>query len=348
MASHTRNSLRCATPVKRGGASYVDGMPRNASTLIELLVVTMIVGITIALLLPAIQATRESARRLSCAANLHQLGLACQNYHLLHQTLPIGSWGRWDLSAEVPFPKIEDRGSVLVFLLPFLGEEILYDAFDFTHTVISHQHIGNSQLRIGDHQIPNYICPSDELASRPGAGPAMSNYVGSAGPKFVSPEGNPYIPCLCTHPYNAHYIPRRSHPAPGPFLRVHSQAQYPPICYREITDGLANTILLGEINSHCSAAARAGWANAAHGSGIFSTVIPINWDSCGERERYAKSDGCRTDCNGNTALGFKSSHPGGAYFSFADGSAQFLTENTNHQIYQYLGAIQDGQVATAR
>ena len=63
---------------------------RRAFTLIELLVVIAIIVVLIALLLPAVQAAREAARRIQCVNNVKQLGLAIQNYHDVHNSLPPG------------------------------------------------------------------------------------------------------------------------------------------------------------------------------------------------------------------------------------------------------------------
>ena len=88
---------------------------RNAFTLVEVLVVITIIGILIALLLPAVQAAREAARHLQCSNNLKQLGLALQSYHLTHRQFPLGTVNSNRLLYGTP------RSTFMVMLYPYLG-----------------------------------------------------------------------------------------------------------------------------------------------------------------------------------------------------------------------------------
>src|SRR5215207_233463 len=94
-------------------------------TLVELLVVIAIIGTLVALLLPAIQAARESARRSSCLNHLKQLGAAIANHESAKKRFPTGAiWDRWG-----PETKRRRHGLILVRLLPYVEEQATYDAF---------------------------------------------------------------------------------------------------------------------------------------------------------------------------------------------------------------------------
>lgn len=104
---------------------------RQGFTIVELLVVIGIIGLLIALLLPAVQAAREAARRAQCSSHLKQIGLALHNYHDSHRCFPpffISRAGNPSRIADV------DKGANwLVFLLPYVEQRQLYDQWDFQY-----------------------------------------------------------------------------------------------------------------------------------------------------------------------------------------------------------------------
>ena len=97
---------------------------RRGFTLIEMLVVFAIIGILIALLVPAVQKVRESANRIRCQNNLHQLGVAVHNYHGVMHKFPQGS------NNKKPLPLTAPRTTYLLELYPYLEQGTTYDRFD--------------------------------------------------------------------------------------------------------------------------------------------------------------------------------------------------------------------------
>ena len=301
---------------------------RRAFTLIELLIVIGIIAILFSVMLPAVQAAREAARKVSCKNNLKQIGLAINIFEVVHKEYPRGA--RWPRHG--PHKKRKKGGSLLVFLLPNLEQQALYDSFDFTQKSIDDQVFPGTNTLIGSTVLSTYLCPSDDHLGTLN-GRALHNYAASRGPTEV--WNNPR--CPCSHKWQA--ISR----APiddvklfaGPFTRIGATA-----AVRKIQDGTSNTIFVGEVRPTCSVHARAGWAKTNNGNGYCTTLIPINHDTCNE----LAPDACNRPCNWNTEVGFKSSHPGGAQFLFGDGSVHFLDEGIDHQLYQNLGDKADRNV----
>ena len=105
-------------------------LPRVGFTLVELLVVIAIIGILVALLLPAVQAARDAGRRAHCSNNLKQIGIALHLYHDAYKTFPAGAY--YDGPS---YPETKFLGTVAHRLLPYLDQQDIFDAYDFTRTV---------------------------------------------------------------------------------------------------------------------------------------------------------------------------------------------------------------------
>lgn len=135
---------------------------RSGFTLIELLVVVFIIGILAALLLPAVQSSREAARRAACSGNLRQLGLALHGYDAAHGCLPRGSNGR--------------NYSLHCMLLPFIEQEALYGACNFSVPHPDAQGLPWENTTVLSSIPSAFICPSQ--GSRD---PTGTNYAGNRG-----------------------------------------------------------------------------------------------------------------------------------------------------------------------
>lgn len=310
-------------------------------TLVELLVVITIIGILISLLLPAVQAAREAARRTQCCNNLKQLGLAVLNYENAHQILPPGTFYFGNTAA------CPSKGSIFVHLLPFVEQQAMYDAYDFKQTNITGQKFAGTNKEIRSSVISCYVCPSD---SHPptfevpaddgwwigdGRTVGLHNYSASAGPNTVANNSS----CSCSLDFSSfalgvYYTPGKT-AGPFNFLNV-------CVALSAIRDGLSNTIFVGEILPLSSQNCQRGWEDSCNASGFTSTIIPINFDTS---TRESGGDNCHRYCNWDTEHGFKSAHSGGVNFAFGDGSVHRIPQSIDHQTYQYLGGKADGHAA---
>ena len=341
-------------------------------TLVELLVVITIIGILIALLLPAVQAAREAARRMQCINNLKQIGLAVHNYAAQCGVLPPGAiltgnisggylksgTSNYDEFAEATSTAANMHGtSWMLRILPYMELQSLYDGWDFKHGVLSNQAVAATDIGA-------FYCPTRRSAVRPEDQTAMfphwNGWGSSAG---WTRGGNDYGGCIGAQ--NAFSNPTTGSPK-ALFCGVTYMYQYPAqvgifvpgssTSFSDITDGLSNTILAGEVPRHQwtgsipagqSATYWApdhtntdGWAVAGPNT-LFETGIYNPTAGKWYNNDVGQLGGFNTYYDESAG----SDHVGGANFAMADGSVSFLNENINSSVYMRLGAKADGEVA---
>ncbi|MGE0755812.1 MAG: DUF1559 domain-containing protein [Pirellulaceae bacterium] len=355
---------------------------RRAFTLVELLVVIAIIGILVSLLLPAVQAAREAARRMQCGNSLHNLALAMHNYHDVHKRFPF--------KAVCPGVDVPGSGSACganvrgnwgttwaIALLPFIEQAPLFDKW-------------NSSLSVGDPTAPNQRivtgtplplmkCPSDlkaaMLVDPNGAlgtfdkgnyglnlGGGSSNENGNSGNR-AGPED---VPGWTTAAYG-----RPSRNRGFSHHRDGAARQLPTtIGIEDILDGSSNTVMLAELLKRNSLEdCRGAWGkcNCASVSaytrgnpqvdgenGIATPNVPAvgiyvdgpphcdNSGTVGDPQ-LACADAGGDGLGGNA---MRSRHPGGVQAAFADGRVAFLSSTINKRTYRAIMTIQGGEAAS--
>jgi prepilin-type N-terminal cleavage/methylation domain-containing protein len=159
---------------------------RVGFTLVELLVVIAIIGILIALLLPAVQAARESGRRASCSNNVRQFALACQVYHDNLGHLPSGSHQAFVQGAKPGTSKTRNTDlSIHAQLVPYMEKVALSENIDY---YADHDDPSNAAAYVT--QVNFFRCPSDSADMVPTAAGGCNNYYGNAGVQILF-SGNP-------------------------------------------------------------------------------------------------------------------------------------------------------------
>ncbi len=326
---------------------------RRAFTLIELLVVIAIIAVLVGLLLPAVQKVREAAARMQCSNNLKQLGLACHNYVDTYQVLPCQGQSdktAYNLGGGYGGRNSIDKGSIFVPLLPFFEQGALFSGINFNLTTGTN-HAVDSQIVSGNtvrsYKLSILTCPSDNY-NPVNAGWWGANYAPSMGAQYMDSAGACPAYDQSTFSVAGHYAPYGEDSTgsliSGPFSYLNWAAKF-----SDVTDGLSNTIFIGEIRPLCGSEEwtifPADWANST--PFYYATTAPINYQTCpgeGPGNNGTPSRNCNSYNSYNTSQGFKSRHTGGANFVFGDGSVHFVADSIDLVTYHKLGDRRDGQV----
>jgi prepilin-type N-terminal cleavage/methylation domain-containing protein len=156
---------------------------RRAFTLVELLVVIAIIGVLVALLLPAVQAARESSRRMSCSNRLKQLGLALHMHHDAKGVLPPGTTGGGGLGTDLGKPQGPMEATWVAYTYPYLEQSGLNALVDWTRLTADFYNGGG--VKITALKVPLFLCPSD---SKPDPNQSTSGLVFGRG-NYVANNG---------------------------------------------------------------------------------------------------------------------------------------------------------------
>ena len=274
---------------------------RAGFTLVELLVVIAIIGVLVALLLPAVQAARESARRMSCSSNLRQVGLAMHNYHDQNQAFPIG------VSNDIPGAGNGSDGNWTwpARILPFIEQSALYNQLGVG--------TGNAPLPTANTPlaqalmmpIPIYMCPSD-----PGDPKQFNRFL----------QGYPKL----NYPATKAMVMWRDFDSDAGYRNRSTRLV-------DVTDGTTNTFLCGEravarLNNFISMGAI--WSNQRGSNNSYTFDANPPNQSYPLSALSATGTCCVTGNDPNNIRGSATSmHPNGLQFVMVDGSVRFVSNN---------------------
>lgn len=317
-------------------------------TLVELLVVVAVIGTLIALLLPAVQSARESARRTTCGSNIRQLGVALLHFHDHHSRFPAG-WLRKPVASGTDSEDEQPGWGWASKLLPQMEEEVVYDTIAFDKPVFDPNEPSQHE-DVRARVIPLFLCPSDvtgptETGKRFLIGQDDGMHEGDGddhgdehghddhGHGYHPVDGGD-MPSLVAASLIAksnyvgmyggdHDIDEKPAQGDGIFFQNSKTA------IKHIVDGTSKTILLGERGSRMGCSVWIGVIEGAEAKR--SRVLGTGDHAPNSSDHFGD---------------FSSGHAGGANFVYADASVRFLTESLDEAVFKALCSRAGGEAVS--
>lgn len=297
-------------------------------TLVELLVVIAIIGVLIALLLPAVQAARESGRRMQCQSQLKQLALSLHNYHATHNTFPMGlDRHYWTFHVRL-LPYWEQTALALQAKGEHARMPVGGNCFTVSRNVTMAGNALTGRQSVASTPLSFLVCPTD-----PRGGEICRDDVSDCGPMAT----DSYFGVMGTRPYINRVPVNDGVLYMGGVVRA-----------RDIRDGQAQTLALGERPLVGNGVA--GWWGCGSGydpdiklrdSGNGDTLLSTLYRPF----QKGRNDGdAYTDAS---TFHFWSFHPGGSGFAFADASVRFISYDIDPSLLGRLSTRAAGDVASS-
>jgi prepilin-type N-terminal cleavage/methylation domain-containing protein/prepilin-type processing-associated H-X9-DG protein len=321
-------------------------------TLVELLVVIAIIGTLVGLLLPAVQAARETARRLQCTNNLKQLALGIHNFHDANKKFPLAFKATDAYKSGMTDATYGQGISWIAFVLPFIEQSALFSRVNFDIASITTSSDPNSSLAVSN-RVDTLYCPSNGSledgrlsgSATPASVARTMNYFGIMG--VVVPGS-----LAATYPKysNGGTWPQAIRPSQGIFgvAATNSAVSLQPrgAAAKDVTDGLSKTYLLGEI-------AWAGMGKQGNFN-VLSYLVGYNGWGLGQFINPARNiyysrpiniskaeveGGLTVPSDGQyNNMNWGSNHPGGTNFVMGDGSVAFVGDAIDMNVFMAAGS----------
>jgi len=291
-----------------------------------------------------VQAAREAARRLQCANNLKQIGLALHNYHAALGSFPAGNVnigaGMCPGSAEPVRSYSSQFGNWMIAILPYIEQGALYNQYDIHYTNDSPQ---NKTVR--ETTVAAYACPSDNAIGTlavPATGPATLSGAQYAPGSYRAVSGYSDGVNFLDSEMMVDYKPAWR----GPIHATYTSFAwgYGVERFSSIRDGLSNTLLVGESTTSTSPARRTFWAYsfAYYTMSGVATQQRTLW---GDYDRCVQCGGAGADIPCKREWG--SFHSGGMNFVFCDGAVHFIQTDIDLSVFGNLATIAGGEPVAA-